>query len=160
MEKLEFKQEYWTSELSVLRATPEQREQMVGEIDQLLADLGLRGSAQRQKDIAMALAGGGPGTGEERGRGWRGSWRAEARDLMIEGDRDFTTGQAKRQVAKLNTLLKFSVPGQEAEAARVLDQMVALEDAQAVALESFATRAAANRRKLARVKPEEGTGVR
>lgn len=155
VEKLEFKQGVLDFELSVLRATPEQREQMVGEIDQLLADLGLRGSAQRQKDI-MALQAAARELEKNGDVAGGAAARAEARDLMIEGDRDFYNWkQAKRQVAKLNTLLKFSVPGQEAEAARVLDQMVALEDAQAVALESFATRAAANRRKLARVKPEE-----
>lgn len=155
VEKLEFRTGLIDYELSMLKASPEERLALLAQNDQILQDLSLRGSAQRQKEIlalqssARELAKAGDTAGAE-------AARADAKSLMREGDKDFYNyKQAKKAVAQQNRLLKLSASGQEDEANKVLDSLVAIEDKQSATLESLAERAMVNRRKLDRVKPDE-----
>lgn len=142
-------------EMELLKASPEQRAQMLGEIDNALESLELRGSAVKQKDIlekqaaARELEKAGDIAGAE-------ALRAEVKMDKELGGRDlYNYKQARRQLASMKRLLGQSVPGQQAEVEKALDTLVAIEDKQRASLEHLVERGIVAKRKLDKVSDDK-----
>jgi len=153
--KLDVKLAVLDHEIGLLNATPEQRIEALAEIDASLDSLQLRGSAARQKNILDMQA-----EARELEKAGRTAEAQALRDQVAfekeAGGKDlYNYKQAKRQLATMKRLLNTSVPGQEAQVEKILDDLVSIEDKQRASLENLVERGVVARRKLDKVSDDK-----